>query len=490
MKGKMKKLFYCILVLYFLFVCGEGAFGYLGKSIRLMGIGDELAGVIKDEYTDIYRNPAYLSFVEKPRIFGQYNQYRHIELKIAEYFTNQETGLMGVVLPFTKYGNLALIGELRPSTAEDNSARISRTEYLDYYTLDSSSVEKFSKKTIQNFKAIYGLKLSASLRLGIDFVYLKNYNQNDSKTKRITTQRYFDSENLKSYGIDDRVSNNDNSPDAQRGSIGMVLTASQKTSLDLTLYYENLSYTSKSLSTSESQTKWFGVDTTLREGLSSYTLMAPTKEQAVGLDANYKYLLPQNTTLAILLGGRYQKNEVSSLSQNRDSSYSTPDFVTLGNSKNSLQYNNKVYSFVMGIGLEKDFSHSIKVGVAIKGYWDREKLDREEWKESSYIYMVDDSVTSSSSYFEEKIVRKTINSYKLNFPIGSELVLHKMIKARFGGILAIERKGTETGHSTTSKSYYSQGFGLSYNERIFLDAYFKDELTPIKNWMVKVEYRF
>jgi hypothetical protein len=319
---------------------------------------------------------------------------------------------------------------------------------------------------------------------------LKNYNQNDSETKRITTQRYFDSENLKSYGIDDRVSNNDNSPDAQRGSIGMVLTASQKTSLDLTLYYENLSYTSKGLSTSESQTKWFGADTTLREGLSSYTLMAPTKEQAVGLDANYKYLLPQNTTLAILLGGRYQKNEISSLSQNRDSSYSTPNFVSLGNSKNSLQYNNKVYSFVMGIGLEKDFSPSIKVGVVIKGYWDREKLDREEWKESSYIYMVDDSVTSSSSYFEEKIVRKTINSYKLNFPIGSELVLHKMIKARLGGMFSIERKGTETGYSTASKSYYSQGFGLSYDERILLDAYIQNDFTLVKNWMVKVEYRF
>jgi len=486
----MKKVFYCVSVLCFLFVSTQVSFGYLGKSIRLMGVGEELTGVIKDEYTDIYRNPAYLSFIEKIRIFGQYNLYQHPEVKIAGYFPNKETGLAGVVLPIAGYGNLALIGELKPSTNEDNSARASRTEYLDYYTLDSSSTEKFGKKTIQNFKAIYGLKLSPSLSLGIDFVYLKNYDEGNSKNKRITTQRYFDSDNLKSYGIDDRVSNNDNSPDAQRGSIGIVLTASQKTSLDLTLYYENLSYTSKSLSTSEPQTKWFGADTTLREGLSIYTLMAPTKEQAVGLDVNLKYHFPQKTSLAILLGARYQKNESSSLSQNKDSSYSTPDFISLGNSENSLQYNDKVYSFVTGIGLEKDFSPSIKVAVAIKGYWDREKLDREEWKESSTIYMVNDSITNSSSHFEEKIVRKTINSYKLNFPIGSELVLHKMIKARFGGMLTIRRKGTETGYSTTSESYYSQGFGLSYDERIFLDAIFKGELTPIGNWMVNVEFRF
>jgi hypothetical protein len=65
-----------------------------------------------------------------------------------------------------------------------------------------------------------------------------------------------------------------------------------------------------------------------------------------------------------------------------------------------------------------------------------------------------------------------------------------MVKARLGGGFTIKREETETGNSTISEGYYSQGFSLSYNEQIFLDAYFKDDLTPVDNWMFKVEYRF
>jgi len=145
---------------------------------------------------------------------------------------------------------------------------------------------------------------------------------------------------------------------------------------------------------------------------------------------------------------------------------------------------------MLGIGAEKDFSPSIKIGAALKGYWDRGSLDRLEWQESSNIYMRDDSVVNSTYYFRENPQKKTTNSYMLTFPVGMEVVLHEMVKARLGGGFTIKREETERGYSTISEGYYSQGFSLSYNEQIFLDAYFEDDLTPVDNWMFKVEYRF
>ena len=481
----MKKIFYCVSVLFVLFVSAEGAFGYLGKSIRIMGLGDELMGVIRDEYTDIYRNPAYLSFVEKVKIFGQDNLYQHTELRIAENFRNEDALLAGLVLPLAKYGNLALIGELKPSTKEDRYTKASNT----YYTIDTSFVKYFSKKSTRNFKVIYGRKLSPSLSVGIDFTYLKNYNDADTN-KTITTQRYNDYGKLWEYTQGVIIDNYNNSPDAQRGSMGIILTPDQRTTLDFTLYYESLIYTSDSSSKEDVETKWFRSDTSFRDNFSYYTKRVPNKNRAFGLDVNLKYHFPQKTSLAILFGGRYQNNESSFSESNKDSTYYSWRWTELSNQEIFRRANDKLYNFIMGIGAEKDFSSSIKIGVAFKGYWDRKKIDRYEWQETSSVSTNHDSVINSSSSFWENRLKKTTNSYKFTFPIGAEIVLHKMIKARFGGGFIVKRDETKTGYSTHTEDYYSQGFGLSYDERIFLDVYFEDELTPIGNWMAKIEYRF
>jgi hypothetical protein len=481
----MRKALYCFWVLCFIFLSTQQAFGYLGKSIRIMGFGDELAGVIQDEYTDIYRNPAYLCFVERVKVFGQYNLYGHSELKIAEDFRNEEAGLAGLVLPLTKYGNLALIGELKPSTEEDRYATASNT----YYTIDTSSVKWFSKKSIRNFKVIYSTKLSPALSVGIDFAYLKNYNDADTN-KTITTQSYNDYGELWEYTQGVIINNYNNSPDAQRGSIGIILTPDQRTNLDFTLYYENLVYTSASSSKEEVETKWFRSDTSFRENLSYRTGATPIRNRAVGVDANFKYHFPQSTSLTILLGSRYQMNETSFTQQNKDSTYYSWHWTELSNEEIFRRINDKLYNFIMGIGVEKDFSSSIKVGAAFRGYWDRRRIKRYERQDTNSVSTYHDSVTNSSSSFWENRINKITNSYKLSFPIGAEIALHKMIKARFGGGFIVRREETETGYSTHTEDYYSQGFGLSYNERIFLDVIFKDELTPVGNWMAKVEYRF
>lgn len=486
----MKKMVCCASLLCFFFAASTSALGYIGKSIRIMGFGEHLAGVIKDEDTDIYRNPAYLSFVDTPRAFGQYNLFHHMELRIAENLTNKGTALFGFVIPTPSCGSFALVAELKPSTSEKKSSHTGQKEYVDYHVVDTSSSRVFDKKTIEGFKAVYSFNLSPSLRIGTDFTYLRNYDRRDSEAKSIFTHRSIASDELRYNKQYEDVRNSDDSPDAQRMSLGMVSTTWDKITLDLTLYYENLHYTKTASSRGESETDDLRTDTTTTVHLAWGASSGPTKNRTVGLDVNLKYHFPQKTNLAFLFGVRNGKNEFSWSDVSGDTSYSSKDVSRWGSGIVSVVHDDRTLSLATGIGVEKDFSPSVKVGAACRGHWNQEKLDRHQVSRFSSISTVGDSVTYRSGSSEEKRVKKTANSYELAFPIGAEIILHKTIEVRFGGAFIVKRDETETGHSTSSRDEYYQGIRLSYNERILLDAYIEDEITRLGNWMVKVEYRF
>jgi len=318
---------------------------------------------------------------------------------------------------------------------------------------------------------------------------LKNYRRDDSEKITSRTEWELYSENLRSQQKYNYIKNFDDSPDAQRMSFGLILSPWRKTTLDLVLYFENLSYTKRSLFQRGSEAERFFPDTTSREQFSISTFTSPIKNRAIGLEVNYKFRFPQETILTFLGGVRYQKDRLSTLARTEDSSYSS-DNSRISHTDISYSANDKALDILMGMGVEKDFSPSIKVGVGVKGFWVREKLDRYTWSESFTISAMDDSILQNLSYFWENRVKKTTNSYKLILPIGAEIVLHKMIKARLGGGVIFGKDETETGYSTYSRDYYSHGFTLSYDDRISLDVYVEKELLPIGNWMAKVEYRF
>ncbi len=487
----MKRTVCCAIAICLLSLFSANAFGYLGKSIRIMSIGNYLAGVVRDQDTDIYRNPAYLSFVDKVRVFGQYNLYGHTELQIAPAFTNKGTGLLGLALPTTGYGNLALVCELKPSTSKNKSGYTIRTDGVDDYSVRSDSKQNSQKKSIEGFKVVYGVRLSPSVRVGADLSYFRNYNRLESQSTSTFTVRALDSEDITYYDEQLETQNSDDSPDAQRVSAGMVLNPWSKTTLDLALYYENLSYTKTASSRDDFYTEDLLTDTATTVHLHHTASSGPTKNWAGGLDLNLRRQFPQSTSLVLLLGLRYGESDFSWSEHEKDTSYYSwkDNHSWIGHSA-SVAYDDKAFSLTLGMGVEKDFSTSIKVATACRGYWVREKLDRHRQDCSWTIWAIDDSVAHKKTSSEASQTKKTANSYELAFPIGAEIVLHKMVKVRLGGAFVIARDETETGYSTSSNGYYSQGAGFSYDDRIFLDADIRNETDRLGNWMVKVEYRF
>jgi hypothetical protein len=500
-----KKMICCAVLLCFFLAAFDSALAYIAKSIRIMGMGEELAGVVRDEYTDIYRNPAYLSLVKRVRVLGQYNLVGRTELGIAPQMTNKETGLAGIVLPLPGFGNLALVGEVKPSTSEDHRSEIVRRDYYDRYTVSANTTKKYTKESIGNFKAICSRALSSSLLAGVDFVYLKNHHRAASEAHYSTIQRSTISDELLQDERDEQVGDSDDSPDAQRATLGLLLNSWEKSALDFVFYYENLHYATEASSRSETDDRRFAPDSSQYHRLNCSTSSGPVENKALGLDLNWKRDVSKKTILSLLFGGRYETSKYTWLEQGRGTYLYSPDRCVLSENCKSINNDDKGFSLMLGVGCETRFTFKIldigdvlandldgacTLAVACKGYWDQDKLDHYRWSADSNISMVGDSVSKSIAGFEEATVRKTTNSYRLSIPIGLEFVLEQAVKIRLGGEFVMRREETESGFSTWSKGYFSQGLGLSYHDQIHLDVYPKGSMSHVGDWMARVEYRF
>jgi hypothetical protein len=499
----MKSVLYLVSALSFLLAYSANTFAYTGRSIRIMGLGDELTGVMRDEYTDIYRNPAYLSLVSQARIFGRHNLVDQTELRIAPQLTNKGTALLGLAVPVSGSVNLAAMGEYKPSTSKSNPpSRTSRTDHTDYYSISWNSEKVSSQQTILNLKTIGSLKLSDSWHIGLDFVALENYNRQDSHNSSTIIQRRIPSDELLYHRRNEDIRNSDDSPDAFKLSVGLLSTSGRHNTFDCAFYYERMSYGQTSSLKAESQTDRYWPDTTSSGRFSWSGSEGAPEDNALGLDVNLRRRISKNTSLAFLLGIRHERSTFSREQQTADTTISSPDYVRSATNNASIDRDDNGLGLMLGFGGEKTFAFKpmdvfiedvegfCRVGVAVKGYWDQGELDRYESSRDLIIVSAGDSLVGSSDHFEENKVRQTIDSYRLTTPMAIEIVLENTITARLGGGLVWRRTETENGYSTSLKAYYSRGFGVTLDERIFFDAYIKDSLNRMSSWMVGLEYRF
>ena len=530
----MKRFFVLSFFLLFLLFSANEIFAYLNPSLRIRALGDEFVGVIDDNYTDIYRNPAYLSYVKRIKIFGQYNNYykapvfilRKTEIDYAPigipeyklgkenatriklrssssqqaniqgYFHNKKTVLGGLVLPIFNYGSLSLVGELKPDEKNTHDSYQQRYLYADYYQDHTYFSKSSTKRTISNFKAIYGIKISRQLRVGLDYTYLKNYDFYEYHSESENIRRYIDTDSLKSINFSKSDRYTDNSPDLHRGSIGFILIPKSSTRLDLTLHYESISYNDTSHNWSEYKYTYYYGDTPSRYSGSEnqYKRNYKHKIKSWGADINIKYSPNYRSTLTFLVSGRFQENNIAGYRDDFRSIWSSID--TLEREKSSGYFwpsenRDEILSFLVGGGLEHNFRPSIKFAIALKGYWDRVKVRREE-KETNFIQeTINDSLIYSHTAQWEKSVRVTNDNYRVVLQICVEAKFHKMVKGRLGGMVVYQdTKYLDRSSSKSMKAHYSLGLGFSYKRKIYMDVFAQDDITEIKSWMVNIGYNF
>jgi len=534
----MKKflIFFCVSL--FLLLSAVEAFAYIHPSLRIKSLGDEFVGIIDDSYTNIYRNPAYLSYVKRIKIFGQYNNYYQPpppyifswrteityppiigtpeyrqekedyskvrsrastdkETDIQGYFHNRNTALGGIVLPVYQYGSLALVGELKPDEKSKRSSDQKRYLYT-YYYIDESYFTKSSEKTsINNFKAIYGIKLSPHVRAGLDYTYLKNNNFNEFVSESRRLRKDIDTDILRSVDRSKRDSFYDNSPDLHRGSIGIILKPKRTTRLDLNLHYESISHNDTSHHWSEYTDSTSYADTLWRYtgSLNQNKRNYKHRIKSWGVDVNIKYNPNYRSTITFLVSGRFQKNDITGYFDDLRTSWIMPNMILYSTSTSGTfkpsENKDKIYSLAAGSGIEHDFSRSIKFCVALIGYWDKIKVRREQkeifFREETKF----DAIVYSDTTEWERKTNVSNDNFRVVLPVCVEAKFHKMIKGRLGGMLVYQDiKDLDKSSTTSLKAKGSLGVGFSYKRKIYMDVFAQDDINEIESWMVNIGYNF
>lgn len=126
----------------FIVVCPGLAGAYLNPSLRIRALGTDFIGLVPDERTDIFRNPAYLAMLSRGNVSGE--------------FANQVDFWLSGVLPLSRYGVLAYSQTWKVNeTSRPNDIFPGRQYDV-------------------NLRGQYGLRVAERIHLGVDYTYLWN----------------------------------------------------------------------------------------------------------------------------------------------------------------------------------------------------------------------------------------------------------------------------------------------------------------------------
>lgn len=179
-----------ILIIAFLFLSPLHSFAFEEASYRIQALGEEFAGIVEDEYTDLFLNPAYIGRIKDKRLYGKFGH------KYASPFSLTYIKKMGV------------FSENYVSKTESER----EDEGLETYGWQNLWRKYISKRRGENntsqddFGLIYGKKFGRNKYLGVKYNYKEDAGNNLSKYNY--TNLYIDPSENKTVYIYEREEKN------------------------------------------------------------------------------------------------------------------------------------------------------------------------------------------------------------------------------------------------------------------------------------------
>ena len=512
--GRMKRLFFFWVGLCILVFSYKESSAYLERSLRTRALGDDLIGILRDEYSDVYRNPAYLYRESKFKIFAQYNRTSSQDVRLFNPFdfslrteptsstlvvsknlgvipsgaplTNENAVLAGLALPLSELGNLALAAEFRPSFSESRNEQTDVYAFSisqDRYVKDIRKSENLSKRNIGIFSVVYAKKLN-SFSLGLDYRYIKGSQVSSTSSFNRSELWSFSTDSLLDWVNSEYENQSDFSSVSHRGRAGLTFSFHQNLNLDLVLSFE--SRKSPDLS---SQISEVGDSSEVNQHI--LTSSFPHKLYIWTGFGDLKYVLSSGTELCFLLGATYQKDKNSGYRYHSDL---TEDRITgfsdLGEENSVYNYDSKTFGLLLSAGLETDLKSSVKLVAGVKFRWGNERLDNSGYSQVHAKRVLQDSIYENLVVLEQMPVKKTFNSYKISAPVGLEIELVKKLYARAGVTAMYRDFNSETQSSHRTNLNYTLGAGYSIKDRIYIDLYTDRNVTDFQSWSFALGYVF
>jgi len=474
------------------------------NSLRLSSMGVGLNGIISDEISDYFRNPAYLNMVEQRTYYLDFdNKGSSNDLRIS-LFSPLFNGQVG--LSFS--GN----------SSEINSS-VNRTEpefdLFEEYTITTTSNSKTSNSNY-NLHLWWADNLSENLKYGLNYIRKSsdiNSNRFTTKSRLTTRIDLFNQSTTVSSRINSKLIDKDNDVDVNTFRAGLIFGSLPGMVIDMVLKAEFNDTNSDAVSGRKINNTYSSIrpnysSTTQSTDTSSSIISSKSNNSVYGLKINAKKRINDSVIQSYFLSFDrvkfdFSENEMvsdsTSVFQKRDSIFSntTDLFLSEVNSDWDVTTAN-----VFRIG----FGREVRLDKALFGIGLNAKISNANWDEeitgsSSGLNVVsnnDTTIQQSSSIELGSVNKREISTAVISFPLGGELNVSNKFSLRLGMVFnAVYSKDKITSSSEgvlfnserrslrTGKSF---GIGYTYSERFSADLMAISDLARISSWRISIQY--
>lgn len=488
MKGKIV----LILTLLFLLFPSFPLFAYTDSSLRIKALGEGLAGIMEDEYTDIYRNPAFLAFVDHPQLIVDFGRCKpkiasvcipyigylpivypetpilvqadsiryHLPKPASSYPPSPKTtvywgdektddfvlsdrnprgprfllGLVANPFPFlfqSGMGAVVLNADYYKNTDEIDDI----VHYYDYQgkiTLDREYHDMrgtYQKNT--DVKLIYSFSPSLNSQMGLDFTYSLSQNEDNG------THYSLESDGSGSVYKRENKSKNLDQFHLYLGRLGFTQLLSPNSQLDLV--WKAFSSSDKNRKSLEYRShrlySYSSTEVTTREAKGSY----PGDIWGLGLEANLKKELSSSKNIHYILGFAYRNEDWDGPEEeNYHYSYTFDDSIPYSRENERTtdlthHSSGELYRASFGLGLELRPRDNLKIGIGLRGdaYKSCEKENLTGRALYTYFNTLDSLFTENAYDLSERVEIKTKGGSFL-VPMGMEIMASRSLCIRFG----------------------------------------------------------
>jgi len=462
-----------IVVLTFILLFNTASLAYLEPSFRIKALGEDFVGIILDEYTDIYRNPAYLGQVQNYKILGEYRK------------DGNERLVAGSVLPIFNYAKVAILGK---GWNKDTRSVYERREVYyggNYVYISESKSEGSGKAPLTNPGLIYSIGLGPNLNLGANFTYFEDKSKSTGQGRSSNSTTDTTTGILRQMSISNYESHGVTSKKNIQFTAGAKFLMPTGLDMDLTLSFQHLNSENSYASNNYNQYETYDSVGNLTQSIrNSSVIEAATPDQegnryGIGLRVSKPFLSLDQ--LNLLLGFSFTDWDVSTrviqnLFRNDTLMYSVNQIFN-GDREN--------IDMVLKFGIESREIEKVKLYAGITNFL--------TWEKQAY----PDSVPNPpASKFRTSF-------YKISLPIGIEYRPFKKIALRYGALPNYVYTRTESVNPNTNSSLsiysnktmtlsYSIGAGLQVIKNLTLEGYVtkSGNLLTADNWMIGASYTF
>jgi hypothetical protein len=518
----MRRIILTLIVVIF----ATSAFAYTEPSLRMKAMGKSLAGIVEDQQTDIYLNPARMALIEKSQVYGMFEPrgtyYEYpIDLPLPVPYKISQLRLNAAYLwKLNQRNSLGVAVDVnhgsRSSESEESERGGRLDPYHNYYTTEYREKKSENESTSQDITArlMYARELSNEWNLGIGYIIEMPDQTSESQSESHEETEYYNYHAETFYGEfrdeeqENRYENQENIHYVDLGVLrntdmcdwDFKLTVKKS---DRESAFNYLSSRNRYRVNEETDTYYKAEDEALTEDGWGIRLAARMRRQA-SKNRSWIFMGTLGMDNADIDGETVNHGKSNRIFEN-DTLHLYGEFDEEEKSASEISGDYTEYNAKIGIGQEIRLKKHTTIGFGLIVVMNQHERNLDKLGDYYYKKTTEDSTEEVSEGFTGYEEEKRTD-YFISFPIGADVYLGKGFYVRGGITPQYTLQTTEIEERLTPYHEHSEissdrdesemqtdttlGIGYDYDDKFIVDVLMSSDLDQYKNWECSIKYTF